>query len=656
MSRMQKIGLFLIKHKVLFLMLLVGLCFSIKRTTPYVVADAYHFMSDDQIVIGLTETYETDINFTSKDWYGFNLMIKEPFNYFEAHITVTEKDTGYKIYESRVTDLSGYYEDDSLEEYLFGEVIEVDPDKEYTLAISNFTDKEMICLCNDLGELWTRSMYLALSAGKRILLSMFAVSAFITLLYVLMFAIPKTKEILKKPENVFLFGSVLVGIAYLIIVPVFKVPDTINHYVRAYEMTKGYLLVPQGGMVNIPWNLVPYETHTYNSYVLKKFFHMTLDTNNLVEYDVVNMALYSPISYFLQAVGIGLADIVSNNTYVLMYAGSIFNLVGCTAILYYAIKYLPYGKWIVTFLSLTPMSLQQRSSLSVDAITYAIAVAMLAFCLYFRYEQKRMTKKSLALMYVLVLMISSVKIVYFVIGGLILLIPRDVFPNNRGWLHKLIAMVELFVFSFGWLGIAGQYLSTTRGGSASSEKMNLILHSPFKYIYIMNKTFWDDGADFLLQMLGSIMGSIDIEIAALLTTIVFIYLIKCYFEDKNGIKENDYLLTIFTLLQSAAMVVLVFTSLYIQWTSVDAAAYSIEGIQGRYMVPIAPVLLLGLLARKKTNGNLAKVSDNAKQLENQTGELGDMRFLTSNMESIYILLSIGIIVLLVIWGHISCLG
>lgn len=101
MSRMQKMGLFLIKHKVLFLMLLVGLCFSIKRTTPYVVADAYHFMSDEQIVIGLTETYETDINFTSKDWYGFNLMIKEPFNYFEAHITVTEKDTGYKIFNQQ---------------------------------------------------------------------------------------------------------------------------------------------------------------------------------------------------------------------------------------------------------------------------------------------------------------------------------------------------------------------------------------------------------------------------------------------------------------------------------------------------------------------------------------------------------------------------
>lgn len=68
-------------------------------------------------------------------------------------------------------------------------------------------------------------------------------------------------------------------------------------------------------------------------------------------------------------------------------------------------------------------------------------------------------------MYILLVLLASCKIVYFITGLLILLIPADRFGTGRkAVIHKIIGMAVLFVMSLGWIAIAASgYLGNTRG-------------------------------------------------------------------------------------------------------------------------------------------------------------------------------------------------
>lgn len=71
---------------------------------------------------------------------------------------------------------------------------------------------------------------------------------------------------------------------------------------------------------------------------------MNINSLDSIIHNNVNMALYSPISYIFQVLGIGIADLFCNNTYIMVLAGSVTNIAGCTILIYYAIKFIPYGK------------------------------------------------------------------------------------------------------------------------------------------------------------------------------------------------------------------------------------------------------------------------------------------------------------------------
>ncbi len=407
----------------------------------------------------------------------------------------------------------------------------------------------------------------------------------------------KKKECFSKPENLFLLLSLVLCPLYLFCVPVFQVPDEVNHYVRAYGIVHGYLLSPEGGNIPVPENLVPYEWYTYTPFIMLKHFNMQIDPAASIMHNNVNMALYSPVSYVFQVLGIGAADFVSDNTYLLVMAGSIANMAGCTLLLYYAVKYIPYGKEVIAFISLLPMALQERASLSVDAITYAAVAAILAFCLYMRHSKGKMGRREIALMYLLIGLVSSCKVVYFPAAFLFFLIPGERFGSSKKeWAHKAAGVAEVAVCSVGWLMIAKNYLGNTRAGGDTAEKIQFIFQNPGRYLYILDKMFWKNEEGFIQEMIGSKLGSLNITVNAILILFIMMLFFKVYYKEKGRREKPDYLAESVMLILSLGIVLLIAASLYLQWTDIAASTYSIEGLQGRYFLPVLPLICCGFLS------------------------------------------------------------
>ena len=602
---MRKIFGVIYDNKLFLVMMMILLSYVGTIHSDYIVQDAFVEQSGEYVPVTEKMPVRTEISPTKNQggWSVLLGLIKplEPSGIYSTTVRVLrDEDIIYEYSMSNDADIEINDTLGNATEFVFDEAVETEEGKMYSVELTSSApdaSQAFSVALDESGRVWTRLTYRLLSKNQRkavCFLIVFVLSAAVYYTFI--------SNRTSKPETFFLAVSVPLCLLYMVAIPLFQAPDEVNHFVRAWGIVKGHFLIPEDGYLPVPDNMIPYSWYTYTPYILFKNFAMRLNEADTTPYNVVNMALYSPISYIFQSAGIAVGDLF-HNTYAMVLLGRIFNAVGCTLILYYAIKYIPYGKGILVFFSLTPMAIQERASLSVDAITYCIVIALLSFCLYMRNNKVKMTGKLYALLYIILIILSSCKVVYFAAAVLCMVIPWECFGSKkRSTLHKILSMTVTGCLALGWLAIAGKYLENTRGGQSTQEKIHFILSSPGRYIYIMNKTIWENGEDFLYQMIGSKLGSLNIVINSLLILALLACLMKVYFYEKSHSKSGDFWAKFVLLGGSLGTVLLIFTSLYIQWTSYEASTYSIEGLQGRYFLPVMPLILCAMISDREQRG------------------------------------------------------
>src|SRR5699024_683445 len=297
----------------------------------------------------------------------------------------------------------------------------------------------------------------------------------------------------------------------------------------------------------------------------------------------------------LQSLSIGIISIVTKNVLLIFYGSRILVGILCTLIIYYSIKYIPVGKEVLAICSLLPMNVAERASLSADGFTYTVVIALFSFVIYSLRNENNITNKMKVMMYILVFFLASCKVIYFILGFLVLLIPNKKFGS------------KLKGVSVGWLKIASRYLVNTNGGATSSGKVMFMLKHPFNYIEIMNNTLWKNIFAHIEQMIVGPLGALNIEINSGILILLLIVLVRyCVFDFKLNLR------VLFIWILCLANVLLIYTSLYVQWTPALNGVFQITeiiGIQVRYFLPILPIMMVSLQLNKINNKDASIVND-----------------------------------------------
>jgi uncharacterized membrane protein len=95
--------------------------------------------------------------------------------------------------------------------------------------------------------------------------------------------------------------------------------------------------------------------------------------------EFTNTAIYSPVNYAFQALGMRLADALSPSPLLANWVGCLFNLAGYLLLVVLAIECAPRFRRGILLLSSSPLLLVQAASLSADAINYALPLLVLAW-------------------------------------------------------------------------------------------------------------------------------------------------------------------------------------------------------------------------------------------------------------------------------------
>ena len=499
-------------------------------------------------------------------------------------------------------------------------------DKEYTMYI-NFKDLEKYdkfytVKTTDVNSIENNKLYVngeekestslifqaLYKSNKRTLLFTIVLIVMIIGTYIISTIIYYKKDM--KIENIFLMVVSFVAILFIITMPTFKNHDEYYHWLKAYEVSTGHLMTPIKD--GVQGSLMPGGTSEIFAYGTKFGYknipdklkiHLDKENEGILNPDTA--AVYSFVPYIPQATGIFIGRLITDNAYLVTYAGRIVNMLVAIFMLYLAIKIMPFGKKMLLIPAMIPIAIEGFTSLSPDAMTISMAFLYIAyiFKLAFGKNEKVELKQKIILL-IMSIVIALCKIVYLPLVGLILIIPKDKFKNannkNKIFDFCMIAGIAAIV-NLTWLAIAGRYLSNFSGDDSKLQVL-YVLQNPIRYLQNLLYTMNFKGSDYLLTLFGRDLGWEEfVKLYAIVPYLfIIIYLFTAITDDELKGKLKKYQLTWITLIV-LAVIVLIFTSLYVQWTPVGGGM--IQGVQGRYFLPILPLvmILLGSILKFKNS-------------------------------------------------------
>jgi uncharacterized membrane protein len=404
------------------------------------------------------------------------------------------------------------------------------------------------------------------------------------------------------------FGS-LCGLALVFVTPPFQVPDEPSHFYRAYQVSRGDLVgqVVLGG--KYAGGLLPESLSQTASHLTRDVpFHpdqkvsvswledalaMDLEPEREAFLGFSNTVLYSPASYAPQAAAIALGRVFDPPPIVLFYMARIAALAFAVLLGCWTLHIAPFFRWPLLLLLLMPMTLFLSASVSADAVTNALSIAFFASILRGVADPVVPVSRARKVEWVaLFVLVTLAKTGYVLLGLLVLLIPADRFGGRRRQLVFLMMFFLIGGVAFaGWSHFANSAYVPFHPDKHTNihEQLRLVLADPTGFVGIAVRAFVYQQEAYRYMFVG-VLGWLDTYLPDwLLNAYALLLLLAAAFDGHAGLRMG--------LVRRAWMCAIgvagllgISLSLYCLWSAVGSPV--LDSIQGRYFIPLAPVLLL----------------------------------------------------------------
>lgn len=265
-------------------------------------------------------------------------------------------------------------------------------------------------------------------------------------------------------HKLYLFVGVIVGTMFLIMIPIFCVPDEIFHFKDAYHVSNEMLgifdpdedtLTMRECDTKMKMNKTEYGNPiVYAKYIRSIFSGIVSHETDLVVTDT-GKNYGQDYLYVIPALGLTLARLLHLGSTQMFLLGRFFNLLFFVACMSYAIKKTPVGKLGFFGIGLLPIVLQQAASLSYDVMINALAIVTVAVSLALLDEESA----------------SKMKIRDYVVYTLAIgfLIP------TKGHAYMLFSLLPIWILLKNWWKMRKAGLAKVFGKGSLCRKLVFVL-------------------------------------------------------------------------------------------------------------------------------------------------------------------------------------
>lgn len=485
----------------------------------------------------------------------------------------------------------------------------------------NFIRKNYLSLIliSLIGLIMCINMYDLKYAACTNLKTVFAIYFILLILAGICFLVIEKKDFNEKHiPKIFLILSIILGSIYVFSAPLFTGSDEHNHYYRIYEITEGHFITPTDKYVGseLPSSLQKtfIAGGTNNQVIkydnIKDMLNVKLNKLDKSQYgnggygnDYSNTALYSPVQYLPQTIGFSLGKIFNLSPYMIGILGRIFNLLFFAIMGYLALKIIPKAKMFLMLILLSPNMLQCASTLSADAFTNVSLLLFISIILQNIFTKQKITRLKEACLLILAIVLTLCKIVYLPLVFILLLIPKENYTGNKKekWIFSILTLVISIIVGMLWMN------STDKIFEIAFQKTDIqkefIFGHVFEYFIILVRTFFVHGFKYFeCFLVGTTMYHTQINMPILLSLFYnFIAFISLYNDEVTNKLNNVSRIALSII--AVVVIGLVCTAIYIQCTAnfYGVGYQTVEGIQGRYFVPILFLIPFIFKIKKKIN-------------------------------------------------------
>ncbi len=383
-------------------------------------------------------------------------------------------------------------------------------------------------------------------------------------------AIPMTDE------RLFVATALILGLTFAFVNPPFQAPDEVLHFFRGEAIANGHWMPNGGGRPDsapIPQGLKTLVWVMQQRSDFRMAYAIPLEP---VKEPIVQFpAWYTPVPYLPQALAGAVTRLFNIRPLIGFYAGRVFNLLVAVGLITLGMRVAPQWKTILAAVALLPTTLFQFAAWSADALTIAAALLLIAMLL-------TENVPPLAFVIAAALVVALCKPAYFLIAAM-------VFVGTKSW-TRIAAVIGATV-----VGTATSFVYARlayyqqRGGMPidPAAQLRCIISDPMRFAGILLHDFGSHGAAYFKQAIGR-MGT-DLNVPFVIIALEVALLLAVAFTSGIELTATRRSLALAVVLITAGGVVL---SQYLNWSIVCSDV--IEGVQGRYFLPVLPLALAAL--------------------------------------------------------------
>lgn len=420
-------------------------------------------------------------------------------------------------------------------------------------------------------------------------------------------------DLLLRPHIAFALLALVFGSAFIIYTPPFQVADESAHIYRAFSLAefnafKNYEANPMPTNIDSTLNMFAYlfwrPQNKVNDSVMAVAWTVELDQHNRKPKYYNSATGYFYPSYMPQISAVWIAKFFELKVLAMLYLGRFFALIFYVAFVFSAIRIIPFAKYMLMGLALMPMSLAQAGSYSADCVLFSFSFLCTALFIKYAKAKGYFTTNPEAVMGIIILSLMGVlKSVYFPIALLVFLVPHSKFTMRRNYLLVTLGTVIAAVALTLLWQISGitplndlppDAISESAQTVNSSARVMQLIRQPTLVFDMVHQTLRYFGPVYFKSTIG-ILGYLDTTLpSGVYTAFTLLILTLTMFEGdkKDGLLfwQRSFLLFIGLTVFLANLL-----AMYILATS-EKSGLIVEGIQGRYFIPVLFPVLLGFHA------------------------------------------------------------
>lgn len=422
-----------------------------------------------------------------------------------------------------------------------------------------------------------------------------------------------------RTENLFLVLGLTWGMFFVVFFPPNTAPDENAHIATAYsnadrimgreaEDEQGRVYV-RASDINIPV-MTEVSRSTFNM-VYEKWQEPVND--QMVPY--IRGRLGTPlVAHLPQTVGIVLGWLTEQGAVQTLYLGKFMGLLFYLFCVYWAIRFISWGKMSLMLIALFPMSLELAGSFSYDSLVNALCFLFIGYTMHLIYKKELVTWKDILFLAAVAGIMAPCKIAYIFVCGICFLIPKKKFRKKQYYIGcgvivasgVVFLLIERMSFLFNSLVVTGESAGAVEGAAGFS--LHDIISQPVNSLKMVFNTYFEQGSYYLGTIVGQSLGWFQVNISWVVIVGLLLVLFMTTFSSAQESECMSIKERVVVMILSLIMIGGTVMGMWLNFTP-DFCTY-IAGVQGRYFLPFLPLLVLAvknktIYIRKKMDYGLA---------------------------------------------------